>query len=197
MLDIGWSEMAVIMAVALVVIGPKDLPRLARTIGQWVRKGRSLAAEFQRSIEDMAREAELEDVKKEIERVGRTDLGKAIERSIDPHGEISKALDPTSLETPRKPAAKPAAPAPSPAEALPPSAADAAVPVADGTAAAAAMAPSAPAAAGANGQTAEAELAKVETAQVEPVKAEPAKVAPAKVEPAKVAPAKPQPADLG
>ena len=63
MFDIGWSEMAVILMVALIVIGPKDLPRVARTIGKWTGKARGMAREFQRSIEDMAREAELQDIK--------------------------------------------------------------------------------------------------------------------------------------
>jgi len=94
MFDIGWSEMALILLVALIVIGPKDLPRVARTVGQWVGKGRAMAREFQRALEDMAREAELDKVKSEIEKAGRTDIGKTIEKSIDPSGELSKAFDP-------------------------------------------------------------------------------------------------------
>jgi sec-independent protein translocase protein TatB len=94
MFDIGWSEMALILLVALIVIGPKDLPRVARTVGQWVGKGRAMAREFQRALEDMAREAELDKVKSEIEKAGRTDIGKSIEKSIDPSGELSKAFDP-------------------------------------------------------------------------------------------------------
>ncbi|MGH6887207.1 MAG: Sec-independent protein translocase protein TatB [Geminicoccales bacterium] len=95
MFDIGWSEMAVIMLVALVVIGPKDLPRLARNVGQWVAKGRAMAREFQRSLEDMAREAELDDVKREIEKVGRTNIKRSIEKAIDPTGDLGRAFDPT------------------------------------------------------------------------------------------------------
>jgi sec-independent protein translocase protein TatB len=95
MFDIGWSEMAVILVVALIVIGPKDLPRVARSVGRWVAKGRAMAREFQDAIEDMAREAELDKVKKEIENAGRTDIGKTIERTVDPSGELGKAFDPT------------------------------------------------------------------------------------------------------
>ena len=94
MFDIGWSEMAVVLLVALIVIGPKDLPRVARTMGQWVGKGRAMAREFQRALEDMAREAELDKVKSEIEKAGRTDVGKTIEKTVDPSGELSKAFDP-------------------------------------------------------------------------------------------------------
>ena len=93
MFDIGWSEMAIIMLLALIIIGPKDLPRVARTVGQWVRKGRMLAREFQTSLEDMAKEAELDDVKREIEKVGTTDLKKSVENAIDPGGDLKKAFD--------------------------------------------------------------------------------------------------------
>jgi sec-independent protein translocase protein TatB len=96
MFDVGWSEMALVLLVALIVIGPKDLPRVARTMGQWAGKGRAMAREFQRALEDMAREAELDKVKEEIEKAGRTDFGKTIEKTIDPSGELSKAFDPTA-----------------------------------------------------------------------------------------------------
>ena len=99
MFDIGWSEMAVILLVALIVIGPKDLPRVARTVGQWMGKGRAMAREFQRALDEMAREAELDKVKSEIEKAGRTDIGKTIEKSIDPTGELSKAFDPRTGTT--------------------------------------------------------------------------------------------------
>ena len=95
MFDIGWSEMAIIFLVALIVIGPRDLPRVARTMGQWVRKARKLAREFQNSLEDMAREAELDKVKSEIERAGRTDVKKSVEKTIDPEGDLGRAFDPT------------------------------------------------------------------------------------------------------
>lgn len=93
MFDLGWSEMMIIMLVALIVIGPRDLPRVARTLGRWSAKGRSLMREFQRSMDDMAREAELDDIKKEIDKAGRTDLRKSIERSIDPDGKLKSAFD--------------------------------------------------------------------------------------------------------
>ena len=93
MFEIGWSEMAIILLVALIVIGPRDLPRVARNIGRWVGKGRAMAREFQTSLEDMAREAELDDVKREIEKAGRVDIGKTIEKTVDPSGELGKAFD--------------------------------------------------------------------------------------------------------
>ncbi|WP_333823409.1 Sec-independent protein translocase protein TatB [Pinisolibacter sp.] len=67
MLDIGWSELVIIGVVALVVVGPKELPTLLRTVGQWVGKARRMASEFQGQLNDAIREAELEDVKKSVD----------------------------------------------------------------------------------------------------------------------------------
>ena len=64
MFDIGWSEMAVILAVALIVIGPKDLPKVMRTVGQWVGRARGMARHFRSGIDTMMREAELEEMEK-------------------------------------------------------------------------------------------------------------------------------------
>jgi len=64
MFDIGWSEMAVIALIALVVIGPKELPNAMRIVAKWARKARSLAREFQSGVDDMIREADLDDARK-------------------------------------------------------------------------------------------------------------------------------------
>lgn len=71
MFDIGWSEMALIAVVALVVIGPKELPGVLRTVGYWMKRARTLAAEFQSGIEEMAREAELSELRKEMAEAAR------------------------------------------------------------------------------------------------------------------------------
>ena len=118
MFDIGWSEMLLILLVALVVIGPRDLPRVARTMGHWVAKGRAMAREFQHALADMAREAELDKVKSEIEKAGRTNLGKAVENTIDPTGELGKAFDPIAKSAPKT--ATKAAGSATPATAMPP-----------------------------------------------------------------------------
>lgn len=83
--DIGWVELLIIAAVAIIVVGPKDLPRLMRVLGQWVGKARSLAREFQRSFDDLVRESELADLRKEVEEL----------RALNPIDDIKKALDPT------------------------------------------------------------------------------------------------------
>jgi len=67
MLDVGWSELVIIGVVALVVVGPKELPALLRTIGQWAGKARRMASEFQGQLNDAIREAELDDVKKSVD----------------------------------------------------------------------------------------------------------------------------------
>ncbi|HEV7258308.1 MAG TPA: Sec-independent protein translocase protein TatB [Bosea sp. (in: a-proteobacteria)] len=72
MFDIAWSEFMLIGAVALVVIGPKDLPKAMRTAGQAIGKIRRMAAEFQGQFNDAMREAELHDLKKQVEDVGGT-----------------------------------------------------------------------------------------------------------------------------
>ena len=70
MFDIAWSEMVLIGAVALVVIGPKDLPKVLRTVGQTIGKVRRMATEFQGQFNEAMREAELADLKKKVEDVG-------------------------------------------------------------------------------------------------------------------------------
>ena len=62
MLDIGWSELLILGALALVVVGPKELPRLMRTVGQWVNRARTMARDFQRGMEDVAREADIQEL---------------------------------------------------------------------------------------------------------------------------------------
>jgi sec-independent protein translocase protein TatB len=69
MLDMSWGEIMVIGAVALIVIGPKDLPRALRTVGQVTGKLRRMAAEFQGQFNEAMREAELDDVKKQLQSV--------------------------------------------------------------------------------------------------------------------------------
>jgi sec-independent protein translocase protein TatB len=64
MFDIGYSELLVIAVVALIVIGPKDLPRVMRTVGQWVGRARGMARHFRSGIDTMMRESELEEMEK-------------------------------------------------------------------------------------------------------------------------------------
>jgi sec-independent protein translocase protein TatB len=69
MLDMSWGEVMVIGAVALIVIGPKDLPKALRTVGQMTGKIRRMASEFQGQFSEAMREAELDEVKRQIQGV--------------------------------------------------------------------------------------------------------------------------------
>ena len=63
----SWQHLSIMLVVALVVVGPKDLPRLMNIAGKWAGKARSMATEFRRSFDEMARESELAELRKEIE----------------------------------------------------------------------------------------------------------------------------------
>lgn len=71
MIDLSWSHILLVLVVALVVVGPKDLPRLMRTVGRWVAKARAMADQFRKSFDEMARQAELDELRSEIEALRR------------------------------------------------------------------------------------------------------------------------------
>ena len=75
MFDIGWSELVVIAVVALIAIGPKELPGVLRMVGQWMGKARKMAGEFQGQFQEAMREAEMADLKKTIDEVKDTATG--------------------------------------------------------------------------------------------------------------------------
>ena len=75
MFDVGWSELIVIGVVALIVIGPKELPGVLRMVGQWMGKARKMAAEFQGQFQEAMREAEMADLKKTFDEVKETATG--------------------------------------------------------------------------------------------------------------------------
>ncbi len=119
MLDLSWGEIVLIGAVAVIFIGPKELPNALRTMGKFMGKARTMAREFQNNVDDMIRESELEEVKKKVQSVQNITTGGlsgAIQNAIDPKGEIQKALAPP--ETLSAPAIS--EPAPAPAVAAPP-----------------------------------------------------------------------------
>jgi sec-independent protein translocase protein TatB len=129
MFDIGWSELMVIGALALIVVGPRDLPKMLRTLGQYVAQARGMAREFQRSMEDAAREADLTDVKglrdaaadlRKLRNAPYDAIGAASKPKPRPAGNGAAAAAPAKPAAPQTPpaAAQTAAqPAPSPAPA--------------------------------------------------------------------------------
>jgi sec-independent protein translocase protein TatB len=92
MFGFSWAEIGLIMAVALIAIGPKDLPVAIRTVTGLMKKARSMAAEFQGHVDEMMREANLSDVKTEINKLRRFDFKSAAESTIDPDGSLKSAL---------------------------------------------------------------------------------------------------------
>lgn len=109
MFDIGWTEMLVIAVVMIVVVGPKDLPKMLRTFGKTTGKLRAMAGDFQKQFNEALKEAELDDVKKSVDAL----------RSLNPASEIRKQLNPfeqaaadvrSGIDNAMKPAPKPEVP---------------------------------------------------------------------------------------
>jgi sec-independent protein translocase protein TatB len=115
MFDIGWSELVVIAVVALIAIGPKELPGVLRMVGQWMGKARKMAAEFQGQFQEAMREAEMADLKKSFDEVRDAASGLAsgnVMTSLQKN--VSDALhigdiDKPASETPATPAIEPPA----------------------------------------------------------------------------------------
>jgi len=114
MFDISWTEFLLIGVVALIFIGPKELPAVLRTLGQWTRKVRSMAADFQSQFQEAMREAEMADLKKQVDDIAhdiksydplkdvRTDVeaaGKDIQASLE-KPVMTAASEPAASEAP-------------------------------------------------------------------------------------------------
>ncbi len=104
MFDIGWTEILIVLGIAIVVVGPKELPKVLRTVGKWRGKASAYARDFQRQIEDAADQTELDAVRKEIADANRelneakqklgdqaTDVKNNIEQSGADDGTTAKA----------------------------------------------------------------------------------------------------------
>lgn len=101
MFDIGGWEFLIILVVAIVIIGPKDLPGLLRSVTGWISKARHLTNEFRESVEDLADEVEIEKINAEIssgvglegsENIGQT-IHQELKDQIDPSGELAEVLE--------------------------------------------------------------------------------------------------------
>jgi sec-independent protein translocase protein TatB len=104
MFDFAWSEILLIGAVALIAIGPKDMPAAIRTVSGMIKKARRMAAEFQTHVDEMVREADLGDVKSAFNDLRRMDIPSALEKAIDPDRSIRKTFEDNPLDQ-RSPAA--------------------------------------------------------------------------------------------
>jgi len=95
MFDIGWSELLLIGIVALIAIGPKELPTVLRTLGQWMAKLRRMATEFQNQFQEALREAEVADLKKHVDDITSTAKGYA---NFDPVSEVRREFESTQQQ---------------------------------------------------------------------------------------------------
>jgi sec-independent protein translocase protein TatB len=124
MFDIGWGELLVIGIVALIAIGPKELPGALRTLGQWMGKLRRMASEFQNQFQEAMREAEMADLKKQVDEM--TSQASSY-TNFDPVSEVRKEFESTQQQVESaiadKPPAEPASP-PAAGEPPPPASAD-------------------------------------------------------------------------
>ena len=98
MFDIGWQELFLIGLITILVVGPREIPRVLRTVVAAVRKVRGLANDFQRGIDELARETELDEIRRDIEKGATLDLERELEETIDPKGEMSEAVEELQAE---------------------------------------------------------------------------------------------------
>ncbi len=104
MFDFAWSEFAVIAVVALIAIGPKDMPVAIRAVTGWIKKARRMASEFQTHVDEMVREANLDEVRDQINQIRNFDIKSMVETTVDPDHSLrdtfaSNPLDPTVSPT--------------------------------------------------------------------------------------------------
>jgi sec-independent protein translocase protein TatB len=92
---IGSVELLVVILVAFLVVGPRDLPRLMRTVGTWVRRVRLMANEFQHNLDAVVKEADLEDLKKDVVAIRK--------EATDIKHSISAPFEPVPLKETKKP----------------------------------------------------------------------------------------------
>lgn len=92
MFNFSWTEIALIVVVALIAIGPKDLPGALKAVSQVIKKARGMAAEFQTHVNDLMQDADLADVRKQIDEIRHFDFKSEVERAVDPDQSIRKTF---------------------------------------------------------------------------------------------------------
>jgi sec-independent protein translocase protein TatB len=102
-MDLSWSHIFLVLIVALVVVGPKDLPKMMRMVGRWTGKAREMAGQLRRSFDEMARQSELDELRQEIESLRRQKPLAEVESSL--HQPILSELHPPIAE-PKPPVEK-------------------------------------------------------------------------------------------
>lgn len=92
MFDIGWQELLLIGVIALVVIGPKDMPVAMRTAARMFSKLRALSREFQNTVSEVVREAELDELRRKVQQAGRVNVKDGLTNLVDPDGRLRADL---------------------------------------------------------------------------------------------------------
>lgn len=103
MLDLAWSEIALIGVVALIAIGPKDLPIAIKAIAETMKKARRMAGEFQTHVDEMVREANLSEVRDQFNEVRNFDIKGKILGAVDGDGSLRRTMDDNSFSAPPPP----------------------------------------------------------------------------------------------
>jgi len=98
MFDFAWSEIALIGIVALIAIGPKDLPVAMKAISQMIKKARRMAGEFQTHVDEMVRDANLGDVRDQFNEIRRMDIKSTILKAVDDDGTIRASMAPPTMD---------------------------------------------------------------------------------------------------
>ena len=98
MFDLAWSEIVLIGVVALIAIGPKDLPVAMKAVTEVIKKARRMAAEFQTHVDDMMRDANLDEVRQQINEIRNFDIKGTVERAVDPDGTLRDTFASNPLE---------------------------------------------------------------------------------------------------
>jgi sec-independent protein translocase protein TatB len=98
MFDLAWSEIVLIGVVALIAIGPKDLPVAMKAVTDIIKKARRMAGEFQSHVDDMMREANLDEVRQQINEIRNFDIKGEVERAVDPDGSLRETFASNPLE---------------------------------------------------------------------------------------------------
>ena len=93
MLDIGWPELFLIAVVVLLVVGPKDLPKVLRNVGLWVGKAKVVTREFRIHVDDMIRDSELKEVRDQINEAGDVNLDSITDNTIGTQDEVEDVLE--------------------------------------------------------------------------------------------------------
>lgn len=114
MFGVSWPELMIVAVVTVLVVGPKELPRVLRTFTMFVRKAQGLAHEFSRGMEDLARQADLDDLKKEATKIEK-DMGNSVsyadmDKMLDPDNQVAGMFTGTAISSPSTTPAAPAGP---------------------------------------------------------------------------------------